>query len=296
MDKENQINNDMENETKNEFTLPKGCMVTKREIVPFSASQDDAIHSKKKTEKNKFDRVLIGIIAMGIISCVVLGLMYVMPKIKNEVSDKTTNTEVINTDTDAKTTESDDIAPIYNIKPEVENAASNTDANNDITTSEEATEENQYNNMIMKENDGIVIGGLIVNYGFDDTWGAVIEDGKYKAKKQVNSNYVSFTVEDSDVMTDNKTECLEFLSNLKNPFVTDGNLKENQNNVEITINGKDCYYTFYTGTTTEGNTYTIIGLMQNFGGDTYAYIVIEDTIGYSIENLIQSLSINLEEN
>lgn len=302
MDKNNQISNEINTQDKSNFTLPPGCMVTKREIKPISETTATIISQKKS--KNISNKIIVRMIIIGIIACIGLGSIFILPRLNktnnNKKADESNNsTSVIieeNIATETNTGEGDEIEsiPIYSIHSEKDEVASNTDVS--IQDNNESTTEDEYGDVVNDTIDGILIGGLVVKYGFDDTWEATIENEKYKARKDVNSNYVSLSVEDSNIAIGNETDCFLYLSNIRNPFETSGELKESQDNTKIVINGKDCYYSSYTGITEDGNAYTTIGIMQDIGGETYAFISIEDTIGYSVENLIQSLSISLENN
>lgn len=295
---DNKNNNQIDEVNKeNGFSLPSGCMVTKREIRPMPV-YDEVLdkNTRKKTKKS----AIAAIIAVVII-CIVLCCIYKLPKIKK--APETSASENITTSNDLeltatngdgyiatgsdiveeKTTES---IPIHNLQSEKEE----TDITEEEFSDNKATTE--YDEFVDTKMDGIVIGGLVVTYGFDATWNATIKDGKYEAIKEIDSNYVKLTVKDSNISVGNRTECIDYLSIVENPFKTDGKLSKSNEGEEIVLNGKVCYYTSYTGITAESNTYTTIGIMQDFGGETYAIIIIEDTIGYSVDNLIQSLCIN----
>lgn len=298
-----------ENKEKSNISLPTGCMISKTSFVA-DTKNDEKEEKKKVKGKNNKDtkKKTIFFVIVAVIVASVFGVMDYLKS--NKKSDKNGNSTIISTSQGTQTpndaTKSDgeentedikqnvDVHPITEV-PTTEDVEITTEGISlDYPKYEEEQPLTTENNTIADNQNKISIGGIDVSYEFDDTWTSSITDGAFTAQRSEDGKILSLYVVDSYIAIGKTTNIKNVLSGTNNPFKDNQSyvLSESKECEKIEVKGRVSYITYYSGTDDNGNKLSSIGLIQDIGGNTYAYITIYDTYGYDIQTLLDSLSVN----
>lgn len=297
-------------ENTSNITLPSGCMTSNQIYVAPESDQSEKKRKNKKgksmdDKKKRKTNIILLIIAL------IIGAIYMCYDLSKGKNSKNDDVSIINTEESSQDTTTEQKTQIEKITSQAikenENAkteelkttteaAENTETTTEVTANTtETTEvipEPQNSNIGSNE---IEIGGITVSYEFDNTWKTAVKDLAFSASKKTASGILSLYVTDSNIRIGKTDRVREMLGTISNPCEDAGlELVDSKSCEKVDIHGRDGYVTYYQGKDSSDNSVTSMGIIQDIGGDTYAYITIDDTFGYEPALLIENLAINVQ--